>query len=333
MKKGLFWSWGIILIWLSACIPANIAAEIVIPTEQILVSPIQTENATALPPAIQPDNTPTWKADVVSSPIRCEASYCIFAAPSILKFPLPEGTNHIVDATYRYGTTQMGEREPHLGTDLANARGTPVLAAADGVVVVAGSDDKVHYHPYINFYGNLVIIRHDLEELNAPLFSLYAHLSEISVSAGQQVTTGEEIGKVGSSGAAIGSHLHFEVRLSNMEYTSTSNPELWLQPDMGDDILQTGILTVQVNNPEKIPLESIVIIARELNATPANDISEHYGETYARNIPSTEPWNEIAVFGNLKPGEYEIIFEKYGVYYRAKADVEPGCLSLITINL
>ncbi len=333
MKKGLFWSWGLVLLFLSACIPSQSTVRVTMPTEPMWITPIQTKNTTALPSFVQTENTPTLEAEFSTTPIYCEASYCVFSAPSILKFPLPEGTNHIVDATYRYGTTQMGEREPHWGTDLANPTGTSVLAAADGVVVVAGNDEIIHYHPYINFYGNLVIIKHDPKELHTSLFTLYAHLSEISVSVGQSVTTGQEIGKVGSSGAAIGSHLHFEVRLGNLDYTATSNPELWLEPEMGEDGVQAGILAVQVNNPEKIPLFSNLIIVREINAIRANNVTDQYGETYARNFPATGPWSEIAVFGNLKPGEYEIVFEKYGVYYRAKAVIEPGCLSLITINL
>lgn len=87
----------------------------------------------------------------------------------------------------------------HTGVDIAAPIGTPVYAAAEGVVVHAG---------WLGAYGNAVIIDH-----GGGVSTLYGHLSSISVSPGQTVSQGELIGGVGSTGLSTGPHLHFEKRL------------------------------------------------------------------------------------------------------------------------
>jgi murein DD-endopeptidase MepM/ murein hydrolase activator NlpD len=76
--------------------------------------------------------------------------------------------------------------------------GTPVLAVADGTVVVAKD---------MFFEGNAVFIDH-----GDGLISMYFHLSEIKVQAGQEVKKGHTLGRVGSTGRATGPHLFFGVR-------------------------------------------------------------------------------------------------------------------------
>lgn len=86
----------------------------------------------------------------------------------------------------------------HNGLDLAAPTGTPVVAAAGGTVVHAGPAGT---------YGNLVTIRHA-----DGMETRYAHLSAVTVERGAHVGQGDEIGKVGSTGASTGPHLHFELR-------------------------------------------------------------------------------------------------------------------------
>ena len=92
-----------------------------------------------------------------------------------------------------------GTRSMHEGLDFAAEQGTPVLAAADGVVLGAA------YHPE---YGNLVELDH-----GDGLSSRYAHLSEMAVKPGELIKRGSQIGRVGSTGRSTGPHLHFEVRM------------------------------------------------------------------------------------------------------------------------
>ncbi len=197
------------------------------------------------PSQLQPSST---LQPELSPKIPCAEDLCVYSAVLYLQRPIDPAENDAVDATYRFGSTQSGRRDPHHGVEFLNGFGTPVLAAADGRVVVAGGDlDPISPHgdwpilfygPYSNFYGSLVVIEHALPEavetafpdLEGPLYTLYGHLSEISVEVGQQVSAGEQIGRVGMAGIATGSHLHFEVRLGENSYAASSNPELWLQP-------------------------------------------------------------------------------------------------------
>jgi lipoprotein NlpD len=87
----------------------------------------------------------------------------------------------------------------HEGIDLPAPTGTPVIAAADGEVVYAGSG--------IRGYGNLVVLQHP-----GDLLTVYAHNSELFVALGQHVRAGDRIAAVGQTGRATGPHLHFEVR-------------------------------------------------------------------------------------------------------------------------
>ena len=86
------------------------------------------------------------------------------------------------------------QRSQHKGLDLRGAAGAPVLAAADGTVALAEE---------LYFSGNVVYLDHGLG-----LFSVYAHLSAIDVQPGRQVSRGQAIGKVGSTGRSTGPHLH-----------------------------------------------------------------------------------------------------------------------------
>jgi len=92
-----------------------------------------------------------------------------------------------------------GEGAYHTGVDISAPAGTPVQAAADGVVIHAQS---------FGGYGRLVIIAH-----NNGMQSYYAHLSRFDVIAGQEIRQGEIVGRVGSSGRVTAPHLHYEVRV------------------------------------------------------------------------------------------------------------------------
>lgn len=114
-------------------------------------------------------------------------------------------------------TSQFGMREhpiqgivkQHTGLDIAGVpTGTPVVAAADGVVSYAG---------WLGGYGNCVMISH-----GDGVVTLYGHGSKIVASVNQQVKKGDTILEVGSTGNSTGPHLHFEVRV-NGQYTNPLN--------------------------------------------------------------------------------------------------------------
>lgn len=90
----------------------------------------------------------------------------------------------------------------HGGTDLAMNFGTPVLAANDGVVVLAAT---------LDVRGNMVIIDH-----GGGVFTGYGHMSQLLVHQGDVVTQGTTIGKVGTTGLSTGPHLHWEMSASGV---------------------------------------------------------------------------------------------------------------------
>ncbi|MCC5033741.1 transglycosylase family protein [Streptomyces sp. WAC 00631] len=102
----------------------------------------------------------------------------------------------------------------HTGVDFSVASGTPVKSIGSGTVVSAGWGGS---------YGNEVVVRHADGK-----FSQYAHLSSLSVSAGQTVQGGQQLGLSGSTGNSTGPHLHFEVR-TGQGYGSDVDPLAYLR--------------------------------------------------------------------------------------------------------
>lgn len=117
-----------------------------------------------------------------------------------------------------YGSSRVFgglEQPPHTGLDIANAEGTPVRAAADGLVRLATG-------PFL-LQGNMVLLDH-----GAGLVTTYMHLSEIAVRPGQRVRQGEMLGRIGTTGRSTGPHLHWGMSLLRAE--AGSHVEIALDP-------------------------------------------------------------------------------------------------------
>jgi murein DD-endopeptidase MepM/ murein hydrolase activator NlpD len=108
-----------------------------------------------------------------------------------------------------------GKNAMHEGVDFTASEGTPVRASAAGIVVYADS------HPQ---YGNMIEIDNGND-----IVTRYAHASSLLVQVGQVVRRGQEIARVGSTGRATGSHLHFEVRYKGI----AQNPGRFLKSAAG----------------------------------------------------------------------------------------------------
>jgi len=117
--------------------------------------------------------------------------------------------------TQRFGET-FTDPKGHKGIDYALPLGTPVLAAADGIVERAWVDNTG--------YGNVIIIRHLWND-----GTIYAHLRNWAVQPGQQVKAGEIIGYSGNTGNSTGAHLHFEYRTVCNDYKSAIDPEIFMK--------------------------------------------------------------------------------------------------------
>ncbi|MBE5887002.1 MAG: peptidase M23 [Lachnospiraceae bacterium] len=119
-------------------------------------------------------------------------------------WPAPSYTRISDDYGYRQHPI-LNVQQFHTGVDMAAPGGTPILAAYDGVVVQAA---------YNSSMGNYVMIDHGSE-----LYTIYMHAQKLMVSAGEEVSRGEQIATVGTTGRSTGNHLHFSVRL-NGSYVS-----------------------------------------------------------------------------------------------------------------
>ena len=110
----------------------------------------------------------------------------------------------------RFGAVESIRNHTHMGIDIVASAGTPIRAAAGGKVIKAGNSGG---------YGNLVIIDH-----GNGVSTYYGHCSRIYVSEGQEVTAGDTIAAVGSTGYSTGNHLHFEIRFNGEQV----NPETYI---------------------------------------------------------------------------------------------------------
>ncbi len=106
--------------------------------------------------------------------------------------------------TSRFGVGSRIRRSSHTGLDIATSTGTPIAAAASGTVTFSG---------YKGSYGNMLVISH-----GNGVQTYYGHCSKLYVSAGTQVSQGQIIGAVGSTGNSTGPHLHLEVRVNGVAY-------------------------------------------------------------------------------------------------------------------
>lgn len=112
-------------------------------------------------------------------------------------FLWPIASSHRVTSPFGWRTHPItGRQHLHGGIDIAAPNGTPILAAKAGVVVIS---------LYGSSYGNYVVLSHP-----DGTRTLYAHMSQRSVSAGDTVSQGQTVGQVGSTGSSTGNHLHFE---------------------------------------------------------------------------------------------------------------------------
>lgn len=131
-------------------------------------------------------------------------------------------------ATCKVITQQYGVKNAryakgyHTGLDIGCKAGSPIYAAHDGTVILAG---------WAGSYGNTVEIR-----ANDSLVTSYHHMSRVAARKGQNVSAGTVIGYIGSTGMSTGPHLHFEVRINGKDV----NPNPYLSGAATIDQISTG---------------------------------------------------------------------------------------------
>ena len=295
-------------------------------TESIHPPVVEVENPTATP-SKPPTPTPT----ATSSPIptitptspalygSSEKEHYWFARP-IAQFEM-----NWTDKYYPYGSTRNGTLRPHHGVEFIVPMKTAVLAVADGVVVVAGDDSAETHGAQTNFYGNLVVIKHDFEYENRPIFTLYAHLSAIKVKVGDRVQFRQEIALSGNSGLAQGPHLHFEVRIDKNHYKNTLNPLLWIAPFDG-----FGTLAGKITLPDGTEAHEATITLQRLDGRSPYKGTTTYAEGDTNNDPL---WQENFALDDVRPGHYLVNVEYLGRRYKIETEIKENATTFVTLEL
>lgn len=242
-------------------------------------------------------------------------------------FIRPIRSNHINTGLLRYPYGSDGSRHHlrvHHGIDISNPVGTEILAVADGIVAEAGSG---HFNEWesITSYGYAVSIEHDVGYQGKKLFTLYAHLSEVLVEAGQRVKAGDVIGLVGQTGQASGPHLHFEVRLERNAWRSVRNPDLWLAPYTG-----TGTIAGYVGFASGASAQNVEVVVVDL-ATGRTILRT---TTYASGeVFPDDRWQENFVLPNVPVGRYRLSASYGALQWSGEVQVQEGLTNWVQMDL
>jgi murein DD-endopeptidase MepM/ murein hydrolase activator NlpD len=240
--------------------------------------------------------------------------------------PLGAGGSNWPAGNYPYGSTKGGTLAVHHGVDFAADYGSAIVAVAAGEIVVAGGDQEVVYGLRPDFYGLLVVIRLDQTYNGQPVYALYAHLSQVLVEVGQRVEPGQLVAESGSSGAALGPHLHLEVRVGENDYAHTRNPQLWMAPF--DD---RGAIAVRIVNKDgQLAPDYPALLSRA--AAPHAIYRGSW--TYTDNhVNGDDVFGENLVFGDVPPGPYWVRAVVDGHEFAAPALVVSGRTTAVTLEI
>jgi murein DD-endopeptidase MepM/ murein hydrolase activator NlpD len=144
-------------------------------------------------------------------------------------------SNFAETRTYRFKGADV-DTQVHLGYDLASLKNSPIPAANSGVVVYAAP---------LTIYGNTVVVDHGWG-----LQTLYAHLSSIEVKEGDEVKKGQQLGRTGATGLALGDHLHFEVLIQGVSVTPVEWWDgKWIRDHVGRPLREANIPLLQSDQP------------------------------------------------------------------------------------
>ena len=203
--------------------------------------------------AAAPVRTPAFVAgliedsDLIADPVGVvTAGPTVAASGDLIGWPV---TDHTPSTGFGYRSDPFTHRQRwHDGVDLGQPCGDPVWASLDGTVVDAG---------WAGGYGNRVVLRHADRDGHS-FATTYNHMAKIEVKVGDQVTRGQVVGRIGSTGRSTACHMHFEVILDG----SYVDPMRFLTGDMSKAALSRKVGSYM---PSGLPSPTS---SPSLNATP-----------------------------------------------------------------
>jgi len=300
--------------------PASTLPVLVVPT---LAAPQPTATITPTRVALSQDQVPTWTplpTWTIPPPDSGTTDHFVF------RYPVSGSSGlRSFSRVYPYGGSYNGRLQVHHGVDLVHPLGTPLVAAADGVVIFAGNDFVTKFGPDNNYYGYLVVIQHNfLSAEGLPVYTLYGHMQQVTVQAGQALHEGDVIGTVGESGVARGPHLHFEVRVGDpYDFGATRNPELWLRPFPNE-----GVLVGRVTDTYGNPVYGVTL-------TVQSDVMTRTTGTYVDDTVNRDSvLSENFTLGDLPPNYYSVSVRVSGQERFAQAVyVQPETITWLDVVL
>jgi murein DD-endopeptidase MepM/ murein hydrolase activator NlpD len=228
------------------------------------------------------------------------------------------------------GPQQEAPWRVHHGIDMPNPIGQTVRAAASGTVLWAADGLRTEGEIFQSSpsYGNVVVIQHDFGYRGQPLYTLYAHLSAVLVTPGQNVNMGDAIGLVGNTGRVSGPHVHFEVRMGKNTYGATFNPLLWMV-----SYVNSGVVAGRVTNArgDLLQDQTVTVIDRRNGLVVQSATSYIYLDN-GSDVNADPLWQENFVMGDIPVGRYEIVTNIDGQRVSKIVDVSEGMTSFAELT-
>jgi murein DD-endopeptidase MepM/ murein hydrolase activator NlpD len=241
--------------------------------------------------------------------------------------PVDSNATNFALFSYSFGSDGPQQENPwrvHHGIDMPNPIGQTVRAAGSGTVVWSGPGFQDSPS-----YGNVVFIRHDFGYNGQPLFTLYAHLANVLVAAGQIVNAEDPIGLVGNTGRVSGPHVHFEVRVGGDRYGDTYNPLLWMVSYVGH-----GVIAGRVMGPRGDLLQDQTVTIRDFRTgLVVQSTTTYIFLDNGSDVNSDPLWQETFVVGDIPAGRYEVITNIDGLRVSELVDVSEGMTSFVELAL
>ncbi|MBN1679998.1 MAG: peptidoglycan DD-metalloendopeptidase family protein [Anaerolineae bacterium] len=236
---------------------------------------------------------------------------------------------------YPFGSDgPQNEWRVHHGVDMPNDIGEPIHAGGSGVVAFAGNGANVVGGTDLDIYpsyGNVVLIEHDFGYRGQKIWTLYAHMSAITVQQGQRIQAGDVVGLIGGTGDVSGPHVHMEVRMGENDYFAVVNPLLWIAPYIGH-----GVIAGRVTYEDGRFVEDVVVTLSQegrVYETTSTYVQPYMPGAQIWHVMPDPAWDENFVLGDVPAGDYTISVTIRGQRIAQEITVKPSTTNFVSLSL